>query len=100
LPAEGHPRSIDLLPIRFQPGSFGAKSATITVFGSDPASPKGVNVSGKAPAGKIAVTGSTFFGGVEACRRVERTISICNVGDCKLHVSSFAFKHKSHHWKN
>jgi hypothetical protein len=36
---------------------------------------------------------------VKACRSVERTISICNVGDCKLHVSSVAFKHKNRHWK-
>ena len=27
------------------------------------------------------------------------TISICNVGDCKLHVSSVAFKRKSKHWR-
>lgn len=87
------------LPIRFQPTSLGARSATITVFSSDPAGPKSVHVFGNAPAGKIAVTGSAFFGGVEACCRVERTISICNVGDCKLQVSSVAFKRKSRHWK-
>ena len=45
------------------------------------------------------MTGSAFFGGVQACCRVERTISICNVGDCKLNVSSVAFKHKNRHWK-
>jgi hypothetical protein len=31
--------------------------------------------------------------------RPERTISICNVGDCKLHVTSVAFKRKRKHWK-
>ena len=56
-------------------------------------------MSGSAPAGKLAVTGSTFFGDVHACCREERVISICNVGDCKLHVSSVAFKRKSRHWK-
>ena len=37
--------SIDL-PIRFQPSSFGSKSATITVFSDDPAGPKTLHVSG------------------------------------------------------
>jgi hypothetical protein len=36
---------------------------------------------------------------VPACCREERVISICNVGDCKLHVSSVAFKRKNRHWK-
>jgi hypothetical protein len=69
------------------------------VNSSDPAGPRSIRVSGDAPAGKLAVNGSTFFGGVDACCRVEHTISICNVGDCKLHVSSVAFKRKSRHWK-
>ncbi len=87
------------LPIRFQPGAPGAYAAIITVFSSDPAGPKNVQVSGIAPAGKLAVTGSTIFGAVPACCRVERTIAICNVGDCKLQVSSVAFRRKSRHWK-
>ena len=87
------------LPIRFQPTGIGTFSGTITVSSSDPAGPKHVHVSGTAPAGKLAVTGSTIFGAVPACCRVERTISICNVGDCKLHVSSAAFRRKSRHWK-
>ena len=49
------------VPIRFQPISFGAKSATITVFSNDPKGPKSMLVSGTAPAGKIAVTGSILF---------------------------------------
>ena len=87
------------LPIRFQPTGIGAFFGTITVSSSDPAGPKHVNVSGAAPAGKLAVTGSTIFGAVPACCRVERTIAICNVGDCKLQVSSVAFRRKSKHWK-
>jgi len=87
------------LPIRFQPTSTGAFTATITVLSSDPTGPKHVQVSGIAPAGKLAVTGSAIFGPVPACCRVERTISICNVGDCELLVSSVAFRHKSRHWK-
>jgi hypothetical protein len=88
-----------LLPIRFEPASFGAKSTTLTVISNDPIGPRTIQVSGDTPAGKLAVTGSTFFGGVKACCRVERSISICNVGDCKLNVSSVAFKRKSRHWK-
>jgi hypothetical protein len=87
------------MPIRFQPTRVGAFSATITVNSSDPAGPKHVQISGTAPAGKLAVSGSTIFGAVPACRHVERTISICNVGDCKLHVASVAFKHHSRHWR-
>ena len=45
------------------------------------------------------MTGSAFFGGVKACCRRERTIAICNVGECQLHVSSVAFRHDNPHWK-
>ncbi len=88
-----------VLPIRFQPASFGAKAASITLVSNDPASPRIVAVSGNVPSGKLAVTGSTCIGGVKACCLGERTISICNVGDCELHVMSVAFKRKSQHWK-
>ncbi len=87
------------VPIRFQPTSFGAKTAIIAIMSNDPASPLQVTVSGEAPSGKIAVTGSTCFGGVPACSCVERTIAICNVGECDLHVSSVKFKRKNRHWK-
>ena len=87
------------MPIRFQPGSFGTKAATITITSDDPASPKTINISGNAPSGKLAVTGSTSFGGVKACCCAERTISICNVGECRLHITSVAFKRKNRHWK-
>jgi len=78
---------------------LGAKSATITVTSSDPNSPHTITVSGEAPSGKLAVTGSLCFGGVKACCRAERTISICNIGECALHVASVAFKRKNKHWK-
>jgi hypothetical protein len=87
------------VPIRFQPFSFGSKHATITVTSDDPASPSRLDVSGDAPPGKLAVTGSTTFGGVNACCCADRTISICNVGDCALHVTSVRFKRKSRHWR-
>jgi hypothetical protein len=87
------------VPIRLAPTSLGAKSATITVSSDDPAGPRTITVSGFAPSGKLAVTGSTSFGGVTACCCADRTIAICNVGDCALHVTSVRFKRKSHHWK-
>lgn len=71
----------------------------MTVTSNDPAGPQSIIVSGDAPAGKLAVTGSTCFGGVKACCGAERIISVCNVGDCDLHVTSVAFKRKSRHWK-
>jgi Abnormal spindle-like microcephaly-assoc'd, ASPM-SPD-2-Hydin len=87
------------LPIRFAPTSFGAKAATITVTADDSASPHTIHVSGEAPSGKLAVTGSLCFGGVKACCRAERTLTICNVGECPLHVTSVKFKRKNPHWK-
>ena len=85
-------------PIRFQPASLGTKTATITITSDDPANPHTIEVSGDAPPGKLAVTGSTYFGGVKCRCRAFRTIAVCNVGDCDLHVSEVAFKHKSRHW--
>jgi len=87
------------LPIRFSPTSIGPASSALTIASNDPASPQSIVVTGNAPSGKLAVSGSTCFGGVKACFSVERTISICNVGDCKLHVSSVAFRHRNRHWK-
>ena len=87
------------VPIRFQPTSFGSKSGIMTFVSDDPAGPRTLAISGVAPSGKLAITGSTSFGGVTACCCADRTISICNVGDCKLHVTSVRFKRKSQHWK-
>jgi len=87
------------VPIRFQPTRFGPKSATITVASDDPASPLSVNVSGDAPPGRLAVAGSTTFGGVSAGCCADRTISVCNVGDCALHVKSVRLRRRSRHWK-
>jgi len=87
------------VPIRFAPMSIGAKAAKITVDSDDPAGPKTVAVSGVAPTGKLAVTGSLCFGVVKACHPMERTLSVCNVGDCNLHILSVAFKKKNKHWK-
>ncbi len=87
------------VPIRFKPLSFGAKAATITVSSDDPASPISVKVSGEAPAGKLTVAGSTTFGGVNAGCCADRTVSICNTGECTLAVTSVHFKRKSRRWR-
>jgi hypothetical protein len=80
------------LTLRFQPTSFGLKSATITVTSDDPASPAVLAVSGTAPSGKLAITGTTHFGAVELGIRALQTVSVCNVGECDLHVTKVAFK--------
>lgn len=85
------------LPIRFQPTALGAAAGTITVVSN--AGANVIGVSGNTPSGKLVVTGSGYFGAVKACCTEERTLSICNIGDCKLFVSGVSFKHKSKHWK-
>lgn len=87
------------VPIRLQPTSFGPKAATITVLSNDPAGSRTLKVSGIAPSGKLAVTGSTCFGEVEYCQTAQKTLSICNVGDCDLHVTKVAFTRKRRHFK-
>jgi hypothetical protein len=87
------------VPIRFQPTGFGVKTAAIVVSSDDPASPLSIDVSGTAPSGKLVVAGSTTFGGVTACCCADRTLSLCNVGDCALNVISVHFRRRSRHWK-
>ena len=70
----------------------------ITILSNDPAGATTVSVSGNAPWGKLAVTGSTYFGEVD-CGVAQKTISICNIGDCLLHVMSVAFSRKRRHFK-
>jgi hypothetical protein len=82
--------SVDI-QIRFQPTSFGPKSATLTISSDDPGGPRALAVSGFTPSGKLAITGTGHFGPVDLGRRAERTISICNVGKCDLHVLKVAF---------
>ncbi len=91
----------DALPvaIRFQPTTTGAHNATITVTSDDPASPATVRVSGKAPTGRLAVSGSTFFGGVSAHCYADRTVTISNVGECALHVTRVDVRRPGHHWR-
>jgi hypothetical protein len=87
------------IAIRFQPASYGAKAATITMTSDDPAGPLSIALTGNAPSGKLTVTGSAYFGGVKCGRREFRTIAVCNVGDCDLHVTKVAFEHENRHWR-
>jgi hypothetical protein len=80
------------LTLRFQPTSFGPKAATITVTSDDPGGPRSLQVSGNAPSGTLAVSGTTDFGGVELGQHAQQTLTICNVGKCDLQVTRVAFK--------
>ncbi|HEX4066359.1 MAG TPA: choice-of-anchor D domain-containing protein [Acidobacteriaceae bacterium] len=86
------------LPIRFQPTHHGAAAGVITVASNDARGPQSVRVSGNAPAGKLAVCGSTYFGEVD-CGVAQKTLSICNVGDCKLRVTSVEFSRKRRNFR-
>jgi hypothetical protein len=85
--------------IRFRPTSFGFKSAQITVISSDPASPQIITVEGEVPSGRLTICGTTIFGGVKCCHREQRTVTICNTGDCNLHVSHVGFRRKRRHYR-
>jgi hypothetical protein len=87
------------VPIRFQPTSLGAQLGTIIVSSDDPSGSHSIQVTGTAPSGSLAVCGSACFGGVRAACCVERTFSLCNVGDCKLDVTQVELKCKSRFWK-
>jgi hypothetical protein len=80
------------LPIRFQPTTIGAKNATITIVSNDPASPHTIAVSGHAPHGTLAVTGSACFGEVIFGTRVQQRLTLSNVGDCDLHITKVGFE--------
>ena len=77
--------------LRFRPSHFGPSSGTITIVSDDPASPLTFAVNGDTPSGTLTLTGTTEFGGVELGQRGLQTLSICNTGDCDLHVSKVAF---------
>jgi len=80
------------LPIRFQPTSIGAKTATITIVSNDPASPHTIAVSGFVPHGTLVVTGSACFGEVIFGTRIQQRLTFSNVGDCDLHITAVGFE--------
>jgi hypothetical protein len=86
------------IPIRFSPAGLGPATATLTLTSDDPAGSRSIGLSGHAPSGKLAVTGSTDFGEVD-CGFAERTVAICNVGECPLDVTSIEFARPRRHFK-
>jgi kumamolisin len=87
--------------IEYHPAAPGTTAtATIQITSNDPVNPTlDLAAHGASGAGKLAVTGSTYFGGVRACCYEERTIWIANVGDCAVHVADVAFSHPAKAWK-
>lgn len=77
--------------LRFQPSHLGPSAGTITIVSDDPASPLTFTVTGNTPSGTLTLTGTTEFAGVELGQRALQTLSICNTGDCDLHVTKVAF---------
>jgi photosystem II stability/assembly factor-like uncharacterized protein len=86
------PGTATQVPIRFQPETYGPKSAIITVVSDDPAGPRAIEVSGYAPHGVLAISGSTDFGKVDLGLTAQTVITLANVGDCDLHVCQVAFR--------
>jgi hypothetical protein len=87
------------IPIRFHPHHLGHRSGVITITSNDPAGSHTVDIHGLVPSGKLAITGSTIFGGVKCGCRVEKSVFICNVGECSLHVSAVELRHKHRHFR-
>ena len=80
------------ISIRFQPVSFGSKSATITVISNDPGGPKIVEVSGTANPPRLAVVIADEGDFGKACvgAFVNEMLSLNNSGHCKLTITGIA----------
>jgi hypothetical protein len=86
------PGTATQIPIRFQPETYGHKAAIITVVSDDPGGPRTIDVSGYAPHGVLAISGSTDFGQVDLGLTAQTVVTLANVGDCDLHVCRVAFR--------
>lgn len=80
------------LPLRFQPTHLGDSAGTITIVSNDPASPAAIQVSGHTPSGRLTITGTADFGPVLLGDHARQILSVCNTGDCDLHVTRVAFR--------
>jgi hypothetical protein len=80
------------VPLRFQPASPGAKSATITVTSTAPTTPSLVRVSGTGGQPVIAtiVADTGSFGKVCSGETRDKMLTITNSGTCPLVVSAIA----------
>lgn len=79
------------LTMRFEPSHFGPSNAILTIVSDDPAGPLTLTLTGHAPSGTLTITGTTEFEGCELGRRALQTLSVCNTGDCDLHVTRVGF---------
>ncbi len=74
--------------VQYNPTTPGTQQATIRITSNDPAAPNfDLTATGTQVTPDIRVTGSTTFGDVCPGTSAERTISVCNVGACNLHVT-------------
>jgi hypothetical protein len=92
LPITVAPGTAIQVPVRFAPQSYGTRSATITVASDDPGGARTVSLSGLAPSGTLAVSGSTDFGKVDLGVTAHLAVTLANVGECPLHVCRVAFR--------
>jgi photosystem II stability/assembly factor-like uncharacterized protein len=75
--------------VQYNPATPGTQQATIRITSNDPGSPVvDLTATGTQVTPDIRVTGSTTFGDVCPGTLAERTVSVCNVGACNLHVTS------------
>jgi len=75
--------------VQYNPVTPGTQQATIRITSNDPGAPVfDLTATGTQATPDITVTGSTTFGDVCPGSSAERTISVCNVGACNLHVTS------------
>jgi hypothetical protein len=73
----------------FDPAATGAQSAMLTIPSTDPSSPStNVQAFGTGTEQNIEVTGSTEFGVTSAWLPAEKTVTVCNTGECRLAVAS------------
>jgi hypothetical protein len=80
--------------VQYTPTGLGAESAQIRISSSDPGAPSFdlmATANGTPQVPDIRVTGSTDFGAVCAGAVAEKTVSVCNVGRCDLHIVSASF---------
>jgi photosystem II stability/assembly factor-like uncharacterized protein len=74
--------------VQYNPVTPGTQQATIRITSNDPGAPVfDLTATGTQVTPDITVTGSTAFGDVCPGTLAERTISVCNVGACDLHVT-------------
>ncbi len=94
VPSSGYPVTISHdfcfpFQVAFNPAATGPQTATLTIPSNDPATPNAtVQITGNGTEPDIRMTGSTDFGVASAWEPAEKTLSVCNTGNCPLSVAS------------